>query len=105
ALAVMGEVLVQAKPRKAPAQQARERRLARLQRLAPQVFAIQLQEGGSGEGDVLPRRAAAQPPRHRKARLSASQRPAVNQARADLEPVNGLDDERIAWCPIVPVPG
>src|SRR5262249_9102737 len=38
ALAIVGEVLVQAQPRKAPTQQARERRLARLQRLAPQVF-------------------------------------------------------------------
>src|SRR5215472_10073137 len=34
ALAVVGEVLVQTQPRKAPTQQARQRRLARLQRLA-----------------------------------------------------------------------
>jgi hypothetical protein len=40
ALAIEGEVLVQTQPRKAPTQQARERRLARLQRLAPQVLAI-----------------------------------------------------------------
>jgi hypothetical protein len=32
ALAIVGEVLVQAQPRKAPAQQARERRLARQSR-------------------------------------------------------------------------
>src|SRR5215831_9307993 len=44
ALAVVGEVPVQTQPRKAPTQQARERRLARLQRLAPQVLAIQLKE-------------------------------------------------------------
>ena len=35
ALAIVGEMLVQTQPRKAPTQQARERRLARLQRLAP----------------------------------------------------------------------
>src|SRR6516225_1028772 len=35
ALAIVGEVLVQTQPRKAPTQQTRERRLARLQRLAP----------------------------------------------------------------------
>jgi hypothetical protein len=40
ALAIVGEVLVQTQPRKVPTQQARERRLARLQRLAPQVLAI-----------------------------------------------------------------
>ena len=40
-----GEVFVQTQPRKAPTQQARERRLARLQRLGPQVFwAVQLEE-------------------------------------------------------------
>src|SRR5258708_6226852 len=43
-LAIVGEVLVQTQPRRAPTQQARERRLARLQRLAPQVLAIQLEE-------------------------------------------------------------
>ena len=44
ALAIVGEVLVQTQPQKAPTQQARERRLARLDRLAPQVSAVQLQE-------------------------------------------------------------
>src|SRR5258705_12265039 len=34
ALAIVGEVLVQTQPRKAPTQQARERRLARLERFA-----------------------------------------------------------------------
>src|SRR5262249_8037053 len=44
ALAIVSEVLVQTQSRKAPTQQARERRLARLQRLPPQVLAIQLEE-------------------------------------------------------------
>jgi hypothetical protein len=41
-VAAVLEVLVQAQPRKAPMQQAPERRLVCLQRLAPQVLAIQL---------------------------------------------------------------
>jgi len=45
-------------PRKAPAQQARERRLARLQRLAPEVFAVQLKEVEGVEEDMLARRLA-----------------------------------------------
>ena len=44
ALAIVGEVLVHTQPRKAHAQQARKRRLARLQRLAPQVLAVQFEE-------------------------------------------------------------
>jgi len=50
-------------------------------------------------------RLAPQPLEHREPVLIAGDRLAIDQARADLEPVNGLDDERIARCPIVPVPG
>ena len=94
----------QTQPRKAPTQQVRERRLARLQRLAPQILAIQLQEVEGVEEDMLARRLEPQPFEHRQPVLIAGDRLAVDQARADLEPVNGLDDERIARCPIVPVP-
>jgi hypothetical protein len=41
-LAIVGEVLVQTQSRRAPTQQARERRLARLQRLGPQVLAARI---------------------------------------------------------------
>jgi hypothetical protein len=58
ALAIVGEVLVQTQPRKAPTQQARERRLACLQRLAPQVLAIELEEVEGVEEDMLARRLA-----------------------------------------------
>ena len=49
-------------------------------------------------------RLAPQPLEHREPVLIAGDRLAIDQARADLEPVNGLDDERIARCPIVSVP-
>jgi hypothetical protein len=41
ALAIVGEMLVQTQPRQ---QQARERRLVRLQRLAPQIVTVQLDQ-------------------------------------------------------------
>ena len=75
ALAVVGEVLVEAQPREAPAQQARQRRLARLDRLAPKV---------------------------REPVLVAGDRLAVDQAGAHLEPVDGHDNERVAPRPVVP---
>src|SRR5262249_3932209 len=105
ALAIVGEVLVQTQPRKAPTQQARERRLARLQRLGPQVLAIQLKEVEGVKEDMLARRLVPQPFAHREPVLTAGDRLAIDQAGTHLEPVNGLDDERVARCPIVPVPG
>jgi hypothetical protein len=54
ALAIVGEVLVQAQPRKASPQQTRERRLARLQRVAPQVLAVELEEVEGVEEDMFP---------------------------------------------------
>src|SRR5262249_5184679 len=58
ALAIVGEVRVQTQTRKAPTQQARERHLARLKRLPPQVLAIQLEEIEGVEEDMLARRLA-----------------------------------------------
>src|SRR5215813_10894219 len=104
ALAIVGEVPVQTQPRKAPTQQARERRLARLQRLAPEVFAVQLKEVEGVEEDMLARWLAPQPFEHREPVLIAGDRLAIDQAGTHLEPIHGLDDERVAWCPIVPVP-
>ena len=80
----MSEVLVQAQPRKAPAQQARERRLARLQRLAPEVFAVQLKEVEGIEEDMLARRLAPQPFEHRQPVLIAGDRLAIDQAERTL---------------------
>src|SRR5262249_5161949 len=71
ALAIVGEVLIQAQARKAPTQQARERRLARLQRVAPEVFAVQLKEVEGVEEDMLARRLAPQPFEHREPVLIA----------------------------------
>jgi hypothetical protein len=50
----MSEVLVETQSRKAPTQEAPERRLARLQRLAPQVLAIQLKEVEAYRKTCLP---------------------------------------------------
>jgi hypothetical protein len=61
ALTIVGEVLVQTQTRKAASQQARERLLARLQRLPPQVLAIQLEKVESVEEDMFARRLAPQP--------------------------------------------
>jgi hypothetical protein len=41
-LAIVGEVLVETKAQGTPTQQARERRLPGLKRLAPKILAIQL---------------------------------------------------------------
>jgi hypothetical protein len=61
----MGQVLVKAQPRKASAQQAREGRLARLNRFAAKVRAVKLQvklqEVEGVEKDVPPLAFAAQP--------------------------------------------
>src|SRR5215471_8880718 len=88
ALAIVGEVLVQAQARKAPTQQARERRLARLQRLAPQVLAIQLKEVESVKEDMPARRLAPQSLEHREPVFITGDRLAINQAGTHLEPVN-----------------
>src|SRR5215831_15360976 len=77
ALAVVGEVLVQTQPRKAPTQEARERRLARLQRFAPQVLAIQFEEVEGVKEDMLARRLAPQPLEHREPVLIAGDRLAI----------------------------
>jgi hypothetical protein len=51
--AVVLHVLVQMQTRQAAAQQARERPLARLERLAPQVLAVELQQV-EGEQEHVP---------------------------------------------------
>jgi hypothetical protein len=52
---------------------------------------------------MLARWLAPQPLEHRKPVLVAGDSLAIHQARTHLELVHGLDDERIARCPIVPV--
>src|SRR5262249_59541749 len=61
ALAVVGEVLVEAQAGQTSAQDAGKRRLARLDRLAPQVCAVQLQQVEGVEEDMLARRLTPQP--------------------------------------------
>ena len=74
ALAIVDEVLVQTQSRRAPTHQACERPFARLQRLGPQVLAIQLKEVEGVEEDTACAAAARTPqarshrrgpPRHR----------------------------------------
>jgi hypothetical protein len=85
-LSIVREVLVQTQSRKAPAQQARERRLARFQRLASQVLAIQLEEVKGVEEDMLARRLAPQPLEHRKPVLIAGDSLAIDQAGTQAFP-------------------
>jgi hypothetical protein len=54
---------------------------------------------------MLARRLAPQPFEHREPVLIAGDSLAIDRAGTHLEPVHGLDDERIAQCPIEPVPG
>src|SRR5262249_60828246 len=54
---------------------------------------------------MLARRLAPQPLEPREPVLIAGDRLAIDQAGTHLEPVHGLDDERIAQSPIVPVSG
>src|SRR5262245_18084429 len=79
ALAIVGKVFVQAQSREAPTQQARERRIARLQRLAPQVLAIEFQEIEGVEEDMVARRLEPQPLEHRESVLVAGDCFAINQ--------------------------
>jgi hypothetical protein len=53
ALAIVGKVLVQTQSRKALTQQARQRRLARLQWLASQILAVELKQVEGVEEDML----------------------------------------------------
>jgi hypothetical protein len=70
--------------------QARERCLARLQRLAPQVLTIQFEEVKGVEKDMLARRLAPQPFEHREPVLIAGDRLAIDQALAWAETQNDL---------------
>ena len=54
---------------------------------------------------MLTRRLEPQPLEHRESVLVAGDCFAINQAGSRLEPVHGLDDERVARCPVVPVAG
>jgi hypothetical protein len=88
-------VLVQPQARQTPAQNAGEGRLARLDRLAPQVRAVQLEQVEGIQEDVAACALATKPLEHREPILVAGHGLAVDQARADLEPVYSFADERI----------
>jgi hypothetical protein len=68
-------------------------------------LAVQFEEVEGVEEDMLARRPEPQPFEHREPVLIAGDRLAIDQAGTHLQPVNGLDDERIARSPVVPVPG
>jgi hypothetical protein len=85
ALAIVGEVLVQTQPRKAPTQQARQRRLAGLERLAPEVLAVELEEVEGVEEDLGRPLPVPQQGKHGEPVLVAADHLAVDQARARLQ--------------------
>ena len=73
-----------------------KRRLARLDRLAPQVYAVKLEQvEGVEEGDCLVA-AVAQDVEPGQSALVAAHHLAVDQAGPHLEVVHGLDHEREA---------
>ena len=81
-VAAMREMLVELHPRQRSAQQAGQRLLAHLERLAPQVVAVELQQIEGDENDVL---VVATMPQHLKSRhpiLVAAHRLAIDQAAA-----------------------
>jgi hypothetical protein len=57
------------------------------------------------ERHACPTACTAQPFEHRESVLIAGDRLAIDQAGTHPEPVNGLDDERIARSPVVPIAG
>ena len=101
----MFQVLVQPQARSALAQDARQRRLADLDRLAAQVGAVQLQQVEGVEEGVGLVAAAAQDVEPRQPALVAAHHLAVDQAGPHLEVVHGLDHERKAVRPVVAAPG
>ena len=72
---------------------------------SPQVLAVQLQQVKGAEEDVPALTLAPQPLEHGDAVVVAGDRLPVDQARARLEPVHGLEDQRIPRRPVVAVPG
>ena len=92
-------------PRSALAQDARQRRLADLDRLAPQVGAVQLQQVEGIEEGVDLVAAAAQDVEPGEPALVAAHHLAVDEAGPHLEVVHGLDHEREAVRPVVAAPG
>ena len=101
----MRQVLVEPHARSALAQDARQRRLARLNRLAAQVGAVQLQQVEGIEEGVHLVPAAAQDVEPGEPALVAAHHLPVDQAGPHLEVVHGLDHEREAVRPVVAAPG
>jgi hypothetical protein len=88
-------VLIQPQARQTSAQNAGEGRLARLDRLPPQVRAVQFEQLESIEEHVLALTLATKPLEHCKPIPAADHVLAVDEARADPEPVYRFEDERI----------
>ena len=101
----MRQVLVEAQAGLGLAQDARQRRLAGLERLAPQVGAVQLQQVEGVEERRCLVAAAAQDVEAGEPVLVAAHHLAVDQAGPHLEVVHGLDHEREAVRPVIAAPG
>ena len=84
-VAGMREMGVELQPRQRTAQQARQRLLAHLKRLSPQVIAVKLQEIEGNEEDLRVVTAMPQLVKARHPALVAAHRLAVDQAAAHLQ--------------------
>jgi hypothetical protein len=101
----MRQVLIELHPRQTSAQQTRQRRLAGLDRFAPQVIAVKLEQIEGNQNDVL---VVAAMPQLRKAghpMLVAAHRLAIDQAASHLQLAHRFDNERVAGPPVMPVLG
>jgi hypothetical protein len=99
------DVLVEQEARFGVAQELSERSLAALDGFAAQIIAVKLDQVEGVKEDVPVLAAVAQSVEARQAIPITGHRFTIDQAGTHLKPVNGLDDERIARCPIVSVPG
>jgi hypothetical protein len=101
----MFQVLVQPHAGTALAQDAGERRLAHLERLAPQIRAVQLQQVEGVEKRLRLVASAAENVEPGESVLVAAHHLSVDQAGAHCEVVHSLGDQRKASRPVVAAPG
>jgi hypothetical protein len=98
---VVLQMFVQSQARSALAQDARQRRLADLDWLPPQIGAVEFQKIEGVEEGAHFIATAAEHIEPRQPALIATDNLAINQAGPNMKVVDGFDDEREALRPIV----
>src|SRR5262249_39151853 len=91
--------------REAPTQQARERRLARLQRLAPEILAVELEQVERKQEDTGIRAPIPETIKRRQPVVTTGDCLPVNQEGTHPQRAGSLGDQRVPVGPVVPVAG